>query len=463
MFSRLKAFFATLLADLESPPIGPRFRPAHVWLSITLALALSMAARITGADLAFQQAVYEAGDQSWRLGEHPFWRSLYEFGPIPALVAVVLAMVGFFLSWSRSGFRRWRRVFLYVILVVVTGPGLLANALLKEQWGRPRPREVEGLGGHHVFEPVLAIDPGSTGKSFPCGHATMGFVIFMGYFLLRRHRPRLALGFLITALVVGSMMGLARSLQGAHFLTDTVWAAFVCWIASLVLYHALGLDLALARSMPGSKKYPLWAKVGGAAAGLAVLAGIAFGTPFREVRNFYLVEEFAKQKPLQIVLSFAAGEIDIVPGEEFRIEGESYGHGLPTSKIAGQYYEQDTGDLALVVYQERISGLPTEANQQLRVTIPWDRVRSASLTVHDAEVWLELPRPPGREGEGVMLGAGNGAVVVRSAGRAVEFTGKRGVEFGNHAVSSPDDGTPFQISVSDDFAGHLTVEAVESP
>lgn len=457
-----RSFLSRFASSLETEPSGKRFRLGFLWIPVALALIISFGSWVTGFDLAIESAIYRAGGNSWVLGDHPFWQALYDFGTIPATILVMLAVVGFVLSWSRPGFRRWRRVFLYLVLVAATGPGLLTNALLKEYWGRPRPREVEGLGGHNAFEPVLTVDLSSGGKSFPCGHATMGFLLFAGFFLFRRHRPRLAEGFLVGGLVLGALMGAARSLQGAHFPTDTVWAAVVCWFSALGLYYWLGLDGTLVRRDGGGRTLPLWAKIGGVAAGIAVLAGVAFGTPFRDVRNFYPVAGFAKEKPVQIWLKFAAGEIDIVPGEEFHVEGESYGHGLPTSNIAEKYREVDHGDYAVIGYAERISGFLVEGNQQLRVTIPWHRVRLLRIEIDDATVWLAPPPLGDHSPERVSIAGGNGTLFVTPSERRIAVSGGEKTEIEMPMQESPGKGKPFRITISEEFDGRLSVQA-ESP
>jgi len=54
-----------------------------------------------------------------------------------------------------------------------------------------------------------------------------------------RRQPLLAWAGLATGLGGGSVLGLGRMLQGAHFLTHTLWAGLVCWVVILTLYLAL--------------------------------------------------------------------------------------------------------------------------------------------------------------------------------------------------------------------------------
>jgi len=56
------------------------------------------------------------------------------------------------------------------------------------------------------------------------------------YFVGRaRGRPRWALTGLGAGLVAGMVLGGARMLQGAHFVSHTLWSALVCWIVLAAL------------------------------------------------------------------------------------------------------------------------------------------------------------------------------------------------------------------------------------
>jgi membrane-associated PAP2 superfamily phosphatase len=46
------------------------------------------------------------------------------------------------------------------------------------------------------------------------------------------------------------MMGYARMAQGAHFLSDIVWALGVVYLSALAVFYALGLHRASALQRP---------------------------------------------------------------------------------------------------------------------------------------------------------------------------------------------------------------------
>src|SRR5262245_12500723 len=53
--------------------------------------------------------------------------------------------------WLRLTFAHW--LFLGVCLAM--GPGVIANVVLKDQWGRARPKQIVEFGGSHTFTPPL--------------------------------------------------------------------------------------------------------------------------------------------------------------------------------------------------------------------------------------------------------------------------------------------------------------------
>ena len=131
-----------------------------------------------------------------------------------------------------------------VLLVVVLGPGLAVNTVLKDHWGRARPSQVMEFGGSQAF--TAAPLPASTcdkNCSFVSGHAAVGFGL-IAYSLLAMTPTRRRI---ITAgaVAAGTLIGLARMAQGAHFLSDVVFAGLVvCGLAQFLGWALLERDLA---------------------------------------------------------------------------------------------------------------------------------------------------------------------------------------------------------------------------
>ncbi len=193
----------------------------------------------TGGDLALARHYFTPG-AGWTQESDPVVQLLYRFGP---WLAVTLALVGLGVG-LRSAFGPGRgsvaaRQAWFFPLLMLLGPGLLVNAVGKDNWGRPRPKQVQEFGGPDTYITAGAIGPvAKDRKSFPSGHASMGFYLLAGYFVWRGRRPLLARSSLAAGLLMGAAIGWARIVQGGHFLSDVIWAGAVVYAAGELLAWA---------------------------------------------------------------------------------------------------------------------------------------------------------------------------------------------------------------------------------
>jgi len=204
-------------------------------------LSLTVLFRLTDADIAICQAFYDAGDGSWSVGEAGLWKFVYSYGTLPgvALGIAALAIGAASLAWPRLHAYRDAGFFLATVLAV--GPGLLVNGVFKPHWCRPRPTQIVEFGGNQEFVPVWGWTSERMCKSFPSGHASMGFYLMAPAFLLYRRRRRLALGFVGLGLAGGVVLGIARIAQGGHFPSDVLWSAGMTYLSALALYCLFNL------------------------------------------------------------------------------------------------------------------------------------------------------------------------------------------------------------------------------
>jgi membrane-associated PAP2 superfamily phosphatase len=223
------------------------------------ALALAALAGIilarTGGDLALARRYFTPGE-GWTHSNDSLIQFLYRYGP---WLAVALSIGGFVLG-LRSAFGPQRRSLAarqawFLPLLLLLGPGLLVNAVGKDNWGRPRPKQVQEFGGPDTYITAGAIGPvAKDRKSFPSGHASMGFYLLAGYFIWRGRRPLLARASLAAGLVMGAAIGWARIVQGGHFLSDVIWAGAVVYLAGELLAWAWLGERPLAA--PASGRHP---------------------------------------------------------------------------------------------------------------------------------------------------------------------------------------------------------------
>jgi len=161
-----------------------------------------------------------------------------------AKYVVVLTACAVIASWLMSfalpPLRPLRRVLLFLGLALTLAPATVT--LLKSMNARNCPYDLAEYGGHaprlRLLEPA---PPGTTaGHCFPGGHASAGYCLFAFYFAGRAlgSRRLMRAGFW-GGLAAGSLLGLARIAQGAHFLSHNLWSAVVCWLAILGIYVAI--------------------------------------------------------------------------------------------------------------------------------------------------------------------------------------------------------------------------------
>src|SRR6266540_3040348 len=131
------------------------------------------------------------------------------------------------------------RAVVFLITTLVLAPLLTANILLKDNWSRPRPRDIVAFGGSSQFVPWW--DPRGTcavNCSFIGGEAAGAFWTVAPAALAPPQWRPLAYG---AALAFGTAVGLLRMSFGGHFLTDVVFAGvltfLIIWIVHGLLYR----------------------------------------------------------------------------------------------------------------------------------------------------------------------------------------------------------------------------------
>ena len=139
--------------------------------------------------------------------------------------ACVMAVCGLVMTrrqvraWFSLVFSQW----LFLDHCLGVGPGVVANLALKDQWGRARPNQIVEFGGTKQFaKPFQASDQCLRNCSFVSGEASSIFALFFALAFLWRSRWRT---FTAAGLAAGALAGLIRMAQGAHFLTDVIFAA----------------------------------------------------------------------------------------------------------------------------------------------------------------------------------------------------------------------------------------------
>lgn len=181
------------------------------------------------------QEVDRAQGGAWH--QTGLWRVAYH---VPGVLVAGFILGGLWCvvrGLASPGHRRLLRPGLYLLIALALGPGLVVNTILKDHWGRPRPRETAGLGGVRDYHPPWVIGP--AGSSFPCGHATVPALGLALAMLWWRERRRLALAAAAGTAVITAWVAAARMLAGAHYLSDVLWGVVLVWLISAGLHRLI--------------------------------------------------------------------------------------------------------------------------------------------------------------------------------------------------------------------------------
>ncbi len=333
--------------------------PQHDWLPeakrlCMIAIAVTVVFGLTPLDIIAARAFYHAqGPDHWPLASHLPWSALYRLAPY---ITASLLLIG--VLWLVMGHVRrresWRENGIFLIFCIVIGPGLIVNAVFKDHWNRPRPREVVQFGGALHYTP--APWRGEGGSSFPCGHCSVGFLYASGWWIWKRRRPGWARASLALGLTVGTALGLGRMAAGAHFLSDVVWSALFALGLAHILYHIRQLTVLDDAIKGTSGRWPGWIRGNQTTTALALL-GAAFvllalfvaphGKPFSTQIDLALL----RRPPQVLEISAPRADIDIVIGDfqtpQIHAAGELHGFGWPGSRLETSVAWHDLPDPSL--------------------------------------------------------------------------------------------------------------------
>lgn len=166
---------------------------------------------------------------------------LREVGTAIIALLVVPAVVALFVKLIRPRSRMFMpgRAAVLMVSTLILGPLLVTNILLKEHWGRPRPRDIVQFGGSERFVPWW--DPRGTcteNCSFVAGEpAGAAWTLAPAALVPPQWRAIAYTG----ALAFTGAIGFLRVGFGGHFFSDVVFAGVltfvIIWLAHGLLYR----------------------------------------------------------------------------------------------------------------------------------------------------------------------------------------------------------------------------------
>jgi lipid A 4'-phosphatase len=410
----------------------------EIWLGLTALLLFTLPFLASDLDLTLARFWYHDG---WGVGDQQPWLALYKFGTWPGLILSALSLVALFGSWIWPAWRSRRRAAALVVLTLLIAPGLLINALGKDFWGRPRPRDVQAFQGQAAFHRICQPAGPGQGESFPCGHASVGFLFVSLYFVARRRGLRwTALG---TGLGYGALLGVARMAQGGHFASDVLWSGGLTYLTAAILHHVVlppapdpGAP-APPPPQPASQKQKLlgWLLL---ALSLALLtAFFLLASPFHKTWSGTL-EGSPELTAVHLVLPSGPEEIrldQIEQGPAVTVKAEVRGFGFPQLDLRGTFAESVKGTTLTATLALGFNRVTTERTGRIVILVrrslavgleATGAARDFHLGEHSASgLWEELriETPRGRIWLWVHPGAQvSGPVWLQSRRGAVQLT-----------------------------------------
>lgn len=153
-------------------------------------------------------------------------------------IAFGLLLAG--LRWPRAGLQHLSRG--QIAWLLATGLACVgAVTWLKRISVTSCPWTLAEFGGavaYYVPHWWPGLADGGPGACFPSGHATTGFAFIGAWFALRRAAPSVARQWLIGVVAVGTLLAGAQVVRGAHYVSHTLWTAWLCWVVTAASHRA---------------------------------------------------------------------------------------------------------------------------------------------------------------------------------------------------------------------------------
>jgi lipid A 4'-phosphatase len=195
-------------------------------------------------DLQISRLFYSDLDR-FVFAENIFVYILFKSVPtLTILFAIILIIIALRSYFYKKDFKR-ASLSVALIISLVIGPGITVNSILKDNFGRARPKQITEFGGQKNFSKVFVMtDQCKKNCSFSSGHAAAAFSFSSVAFIVS---PQYQLIYYISGIVFGFIVGVGRIIQGGHFASDVLVSAS---IVLLINYFIILIYLKIFKSTP---------------------------------------------------------------------------------------------------------------------------------------------------------------------------------------------------------------------
>lgn len=355
----------------------------HFWIPLFLLSLTAILFNRFDLDLWVQSYYYRDG---WRLDQLWWVKLLYHYGNIPAMITAVGALLLYIRSFIKnSKLIVYRKMALYLALALVIGPGLIVNAILKDNWGRPRPRELEIYGGRYNYEAPLTIDPSSPGKSFPCGHATTGFYFYALALLFANRKKRYYILIASFATLYGLLIGWVRVMQGGHFVSDVIFAGGIVYLSSWALWRLMKLDIKpFYTGKAAGSKLKSWQWLIIILGLITLIIGVSLATPYTDKQALGPL----KDGGYELRLDLQKANVHVSFADSLQVSNEVYAFGFPGSR-ARLKRQQNSGVLS---FEQYLKGFFTELQVDVAVVIDTLNAKNMHLNLKEGKITVETSK-----------------------------------------------------------------------
>jgi len=383
----------TFETQTKEPRSGTRRRMELIGSLLVLALAVFIS-HFTDLDMTVARAFHaqRQGDAAGILDK--LWSWFYHAVGTVTVSFVVVLLAGLIISLVASRFRNWRFHFLYGIFVILFGPGLVVNGILKEAVGRPRPRNIIEFGGTLDYHSILQPLPGSHHLSFPCGHASIIFAMYAIYFIIPR-RLRLVRGLVFVAVTIaGTLSGFGRIAVGAHFLTDVIATGALVFLTAHVLYYGVLKIPNREDNHDATAQSGFWTLMPlGLLSAIIIAIGGIFAIPLNRTFS-HVVPVDGRSLSVDIRLRRSNAEMTFTNAADLMIRGEMEGFRGVNDNTGLRFRTTNNDDVTVVRFEAKPRGWLSDVDSVVSAAIPSNHVTTIRIELEDSQIRLDGSVPP---------------------------------------------------------------------
>jgi hypothetical protein len=206
---------------------------------------------------------------------------------------------------------------------------------------------------------------------------------------------------LLATLLFGIGIGIARIVQGGHFLSDVVWSGGMNFLVFLALFYALRMHREpfyqpRDSGEPVEGRVPRWVILLSLFVVLLGLGIFSVATPYHgRFLHSGSRELFAGADRLEIVLKLATETAALRIGDSLEIEGEADGFGIPGSAIKEAWRESLAADGEYSAeLKQRVSGFFSELDSQIAIEVPMGEDAYVKVVGKDTALTVDLRDVP---------------------------------------------------------------------